>query len=105
MVEIVDAQDLWVIANFRETQMKHIAEGSPVTITADAVPGVTYNGRVERISDATGSAFSMIPTDNATGNFVKIEQRVPVRISLYDNAEESLKLLKAGYNLEVEVEY
>lgn len=105
MVEIVDKEDLWVIANFRETQMKHIQVGFPVELTADAVPGVVYKGTVESISDATGSAFSMIPTDNATGNFVKIEQRIPVRISLKDNPEESLKMLKAGYNLEVEVKY
>lgn len=105
MIEIVDKEDLWVIANFRESQMKHIQVGYPVELTADAVPDVVYRGTVERISDATGSAFSMIPTDNATGNFVKIEQRIPVRISLADNPEESLKLLKAGYNLEVEVKY
>ncbi len=105
MVEIVDKEDLWVIANFRETQMKHIQVGCPVEITADAVPGIVYSGVVERISDATGSAFSMIPTDNATGNFVKIEQRIPVRISLKGNSAETLGILKAGYNLEVEVKY
>ena len=105
MVEIVDKEDLWVIANFRETQMKHVQVGFPVTLTADAVPDVEYSGVVESISDATGSAFSMIPTDNATGNFVKIEQRIPVRISLKGNSAETLELLKAGYNLEVEVKY
>ena len=103
MVEIVDDSEKWVIANYRETQLPNIALGAEVEITADAVPGVTYHGHVERMADATGSAFSMIPTDNATGNFVKIEQRVPVRISLKGNDAELLAKLRAGYNLEVKV--
>ena len=60
-----------MIANYRETQLPNIKEGYEVTLTADAVPGVTYTGVVESISDATGAAFSLIPQDNATGNFVK----------------------------------
>lgn len=103
MVEIVDDSEKWVIANYRETQLPNIALGAEVEITADAVPGVTYHGHVERMADATGSAFSMIPTDNATGNFVKIEQRVPVRISLGGNDVKMLEKLRAGYNLEVTV--
>ena len=103
MVEIVDDSEKWVIANYRETQLPNIDLGAEVEITADAVPGVTYHGHVERMADATGSAFSMIPVDNATGNFVKIEQRVPVRISLEGNDAELLDKLRAGYNLEVTV--
>ncbi len=103
MVEIVDDSEKWVIANYRETQLPNIALGAEVEITADAVPGVKYHGHVERMADATGSAFSMIPVDNATGNFVKVEQRVPVRISLEDNDTELLAKLRAGYNLEVKV--
>lgn len=103
MVEIVDDSEKWVIANYRETQLPNIALGAEVEITADAVPGVTYHGHVERMADATGPAFSMIPTDNATGNFVKVEQRVPVRISLEGNDAELLAKLRAGYNLEVKV--
>lgn len=103
MVEIVDDSEKWVIANYRETQLPNIALGAEVEITADAVPGVTYHGHVERMADATGSAFSMIPTDNATGNFVKVEQRVPVRISLEGNDADQLAKLRAGYNLEVTV--
>lgn len=105
MVEIVDNTDLWVIANYRETQLANIHVGSEVSMTADAVPGITYQGIVESISDATGSAFSLIPTDNATGNFVKIEQRVPVRIRFKETAADHLSKLKAGYNLECEVKY
>lgn len=105
MVDIVDGTDLWVIANYRETQLPNIHEGDRVTLTADAVPGVTYTGTVESISDATGAAFSLIPQDNATGNFVKVEQRVPVRISLSGNDPERLKLLRAGFNVECKVKH
>lgn len=105
MVDIVDGTDLWVIANYRETQLPHIQEGAEVSITADAVPGVTYKGVVESISDATGAAFSMIPQDNATGNFVKVEQRVPVRINIQQNDATLLKHLRAGFNVECKVKY
>lgn len=105
MVDIVDNNDMWVVANYRETQLKNIKEGADVTFTADAVPGVTYRGTVESISDATGAAFSVIPQDNATGNFVKVEQRVPVRIRLKDNPEEAVSLLRAGLNVECKVRY
>ena len=66
LVDIVDNTDLWVVANFRETQMPHISVGRKVRMTADAVPGVVFWGTVERISDATGSAFSLIPQGGAT---------------------------------------
>jgi len=105
VVNIVDSSDLWVVANYRETQLPNISVGAEVKITADAVPGVEYKGIVESISDATGSAFSLIPQDNATGNFVKVEQRVPVRISLKENKQEDLSKLRAGFNLECEVIY
>ena len=91
--------ELWVVANYRETQLPGIAVGSKVKVTADAVPGKEFVGTVERISDATGSAFSIIPQDNATGNFVKVEQRIPVRIHL-DGDRRSLAALRAGMNVE-----
>ena len=103
MLDIVDESDLWVIANYRETQLPGIHKGATVEITADAVPGVTYTGTVESIADATGAAFSLLPQDNATGNFVKVEQRVPVRISLQGNDVGQLKLLRAGLNVECKV--
>ena len=105
MVNIVDGNSLWVEANYKESQLSNIKEGNEVRMTADAVPDVEYKGRVERVSDATGSAFSLIPIDNATGNFVKVEQRVTVRISLEGNDPESLAKLRAGYNMECEVIY
>ena len=72
--------------------------GDKVEITADAVPDVEYTGTVERISDATGSAFSLIPIDNATGNFVKVEQRVSLRIKL--DTSSDVTTLTGGYNVE-----
>ena len=105
MVDIVDGGDLWVIANYRERQLPRIRVGAEVELTADAVPGVTYRGVVESIADATGAAVSRVPQDNATGNFVKVEQRVPVRIRLEGNEADDLARLKAGYNVECKVKY
>ena len=105
MVDIVAGNELWVVANYRETQLPHITVGARVRISADAVPDVEYVGVVERISDATGNAYSLIPQDNATGNFVKVEQRVPVRISLEGNRPDDLQKLRAGFNVECEIKY
>ena len=105
LARIVDDHQVWVIANYRETQMRHIKMGNKVKFTADAVPDMTYQGEVESIAAGTGSAFSPIPVDNATGNFVKVEQRVPVRIKVTtDNADDVARLL-AGLNVETEVMY
>ena len=98
LVNIVDKHERWIEANYKESQLPHIQVGNQVEITADAVPGVEYTGTVERISDATGSAFSLIPIDNATGNFVKVEQRVTVRIKL--DTDKDVTRLKSGYNVE-----
>lgn len=105
LVNIVSDDEKWVEANYKESQLPHIKVGSKVRIKADAVPDEEYEGRVERISEATGSAFSLLPIDNATGNFVKVEQRVTVRISLEGNAPERLAKLHAGYNVECETLY
>ncbi len=103
LAKVVDDSDVWIVADYRETQFKHIEVGSEVKITADAVPGVEYKGRVESIAAATGSAWLGAPINNATGNFVKVEQRVPVRIAIEGN--ENLDALKAGLNVETEVLY
>lgn len=106
LARIVDDNDVWVVANYRETQMEHISVGYRVEFTADAIPGVKYAGEVESVAGGTGSAFSMIPVDNATGNFVKVEQRVPVRIRLTkENKAEDVARLLAGLNVETEVMY
>ncbi len=105
IVNIVDNNDIWIIANYRESQMSNIKKGCTVEIIADAVPGITYTGIVESISDATGTSFSTLPQDNATGNFVKVEQRIPVRISLKGNNTDNLVKLRAGLNVECSVNY
>lgn len=104
LARIVDDDDVWVVANYRETQMDGIEVGKTVDFTADAIPGVVFHGKVEALSAAAGSAYSMIPVDNATGNFVKVEQRVPVRIALdKDNDPKQMALLRAGLNVETKV--
>lgn len=101
---IVDDNDVWVVANYRETQLKHIAVGGQAEFTADAIEGVTYTGIIESLSPATGAAYSTVPADNATGNFVKVEQRVPVRIKISrENKPEDVARLKSGLNVEVTV--
>lgn len=106
LARIVDDSNVWVVANYRETQLKHVTPGQKVNIKADAIEGKVYHGIVESLSGATGAAYSMVPADNATGNFVKVEQRVPVRIRLTnDNAKADIAQLRAGLNVETEVEY
>ncbi|GGC53240.1 hemolysin D [Pedobacter quisquiliarum] len=90
----------WVVANFKETQLRHMHVGEMAEITTDAYPGRTFMGKIESLSPATGSSFSLLPPDNSTGNFVKIVQRVPVRIRLVDKPEE-IATLRAGMNAEV----
>lgn len=103
LAKVVDDSDVWIIADYRETQLEHILPGAEVKIKADAIPGVVYRGRVESISSATGSAWLGAPINNATGNFVKVEQRVPVRINIEGGGDTSA--LKAGLNVETEVLY
>src|SRR5215467_2536211 len=75
-------RDVWVQANYKETQVRHIRPGDPATIRVDAFPGVVLNGKVDQVSPASGSQFALLPPDNATGNFTKIVQRIPVKIVL-----------------------
>lgn len=105
LLDVVDSGDIWVAANYKETQLRHIAPGSRVKIKVDAVPGVEYHGEVESLSKATGAALSILPQDNSAGNFVKVRQRVPVRIRFVDNSAEDMERLRAGMNVECEVEY
>ena len=106
IVDIVDANEIWVMANYKETQTAHIAVGNEVEFEVDAVPGVVYKGYVEKISSATGASFSLLPQDNSAGNFVKIEQRIPVRIAFSsDNSAENMARLRSGMNAECSVKY
>lgn len=106
IVDVVDANDCWIIANYKETQTANIKEGDLVEVEVDAIPGVTFKGVVKSLSRATGASFSLLPQDNSAGNFVKIEQRIPVRIEFTpDNRPEDMDRLCAGMNVECEVNY
>jgi membrane fusion protein (multidrug efflux system) len=74
--------ETWVVANFKETQLHRMRPGQPVDIKVDAYPSLKFEGRVDSIQSGTGSRFSLLPAENATGNFVKVVQRVPVKITL-----------------------
>ena len=93
----------WVVANFKETQVGKMFVGEKVSVEVDAFPGKTFPGEIESLSGATGSRFSLLPPDNATGNFVKIAQRIPVRIHLNKN-DEGLAFLSAGMSASVKAE-
>lgn len=98
---IVSSDNVWVIANYRETQLKNIKDGADVEIKVDAIEGITYHGKVERISKATEASYSLFPTGNSAGNFVKVEQRVPIRITLTGgNKKEDIERLRSGLNVE-----
>lgn len=104
LLSIVDENDVWVVANYKETQTAKMKLGDKVRITVDALPDAVYIGRIEAISNATGAQYSIVPQDNATGNFVKVEQRLPVKIRFTaDNTPESIQRLRAGLNVECEM--
>lgn len=94
--------DKWVVANYKETQVAHMQIGNSVNIVADAFPDREFKGTIISLSPATGSSFSLLPPDNSTGNYVKIVQRVPVRIRM-DGDRKDIDVLKAGMNVNVYV--
>ena len=100
LIALVGSGQLWVVANFKETQMEKMRPGQKVSIRVDAFPGETYQGAVESISAGTGAKFSLLPPDNASGNFVKVAQRVPVKI-VFDRKPE--RPLSTGMNVVVDV--
>ena len=99
---MVRNQNKWVTANYRETQIENIYVGQKVRITVDALPGRTFWGRVTAISEATGSKYSLVPTDNSAGNFVKVQQRIPVRIEFTQVDSADISRLRAGMMVETE---
>jgi len=101
---IIDDSNYWVVANFKETQIHHMKLGDEVEVSIDAYPGLVLKGKIVSFSDATGAKFSLLPPDNATGNFVKVTQRIPVKIALEDMAKYKDKL-HAGMSLDVSVAY
>jgi membrane fusion protein (multidrug efflux system) len=99
---IVNANGIYVTANFKETQMEPLRISQKVDISVDAFPDSTFHGEVESFSGATGAKFSLLPPDNATGNFVKVVQRVPVRIKI-DADSALVRLLRPGMSVDVVV--
>lgn len=99
---IVADSTFWVVANFKETQLEKIQLGQPVDIKLDAYPSLDVKGRVASLSDATGARFALLPADNASGNFVKITQRVPVKIEIL-NPEKYRNQLRAGLSVDAEI--
>ena len=103
LLTLVSLEDLWVTANFKETQLRHMHAGQPVEIAVDAT-GKNYHGKVTQIGGATGSVLSLFPPENATGNYVKVVQRVPVRIDFTDLANEDPNHeLRPGLSVEPKV--
>ena len=103
LLTLVSLEDLWITANFKETQLRHMAANQPVEIEVDAT-GKTYHGKVTQIGGATGSVLSLFPPENATGNYVKVVQRVPVRIDFTDlKSEDPNHLLRPGLSVEPKV--
>jgi membrane fusion protein (multidrug efflux system) len=103
LLTLVSLEDLWVTANFKETQLKHMNAGQPVEIEVDST-GKTYHGKVTQIGGATGSVLSLFPPENATGNYVKVVQRIPVRIDFTDlKSEDPNHALRPGLSVEPKV--
>jgi membrane fusion protein, multidrug efflux system len=103
LMAIVQDGDVWVVANFKETQLRHMRVGQQVEVEVDAYPGRTFRARVDSIASATGAKFALLPPDNATGNFVKVVQRVPVKIVLTDDPDPGHPL-RVGMNVVAVVE-
>jgi len=102
LVTIIPAHDLWVDANFKESQLERMALGQAATVVADVLPDHVFHGHIMSVAPATGAVFSVIPSENATGNFTKIVQRVPVRIKLDD--DPMLRALRPGLSTTVGVD-
>jgi membrane fusion protein (multidrug efflux system) len=89
----------WVIANFKETQLTHMRAGQPVEIKVDAYPGHKFSGHVDSIQSGSGARFSLFPPENATGNYIKVVQRVPVKIVFDDDAPDAQRALGPGMSV------
>jgi len=102
VMSIVARDNVWVEANFKETELTHVRPGQPVSIRVDTYPGQVWHGRVVSLSQATGSEFSVLPPQNATGNWVKVVQRIPVRIAV--TPADGHEVLRAGMSTEVDID-
>ena len=106
LLNVIDENDKWIVANYKETQTLHIVPDHAVDIQVDALPDVTFKGVVRSVSQATGASLSLLPQDNSAGNFVKVEQRIPVKIEFTEeNDPQALRRLRAGMNVQCFVNY
>jgi len=103
LFSVVHSDNVWVIANFKETQLDKMKEGQKVIIKADAYHGHKFEAMLSSFSPATGSTFALLPPDNASGNFVKVVQRLPVRIDFTNKSDTLVKKLRPGMNVTVDV--
>lgn len=102
ILSIVQANSKWVTANYTESQIEHIHIGQLMRMRVDAIKGVSFEGKVVAISGATGSKYSIVPVDNSTGNFIKVQQRIPVKIIFTaNNKQEYLDKIRAGMNVQI----
>jgi membrane fusion protein (multidrug efflux system) len=99
LMAVVGLSDIWVTANFKETQMEHIRPGQTVKMGVDSYPGMVFKGKVDSIMAGTGVTFSLFPAENATGNYVKVVQRIPVKI-VFDEGAEKNHILRVGMSVE-----
>jgi membrane fusion protein (multidrug efflux system) len=95
LLAVVDLDDVWVVANYKETELTHVRPGQRATVTVDTYPGKTFKARVDSIQAGSGAVFSLLPPENATGNFVKVVQRVPVKL-VFERGENAQHLLVPG---------
>ena len=103
LFSIVHSDKVWVTANFKETQLNKMVEGQKVIVHADVFPGHEFEAKVASFSPATGSTFALLPPDNASGNFVKVVQRLPVRVEFENKNDTLIKKLRPGMNVTVDV--
>jgi len=103
LFSIVHSNEVWVVANFKETQLNKMREGQRVVVTADAFPKHRFEATLSSFSPATGATFALLPPDNATGNFVKVVQRLPVKIEFTDLSDSLVRKLRLGLNVSVDV--
>ena len=98
LLALVNLDEVWVVANYKETQLTHVRPGQPATVLVDTYPGLRLRARVESIQGGTGARFSLLPPENASGNFVKVVQRIPVKLVL-EPGQEGRRLLVPGMSV------
>jgi len=103
LMALIPLEEIWVVANFKETQLARLRPGMKATVEVDGYPDKSYTGTIESMSAGTGARFSLLPPENATGNWVKVVQRVPVRIHLNEKGASNPHTLRAGMSVVVTV--